>query len=595
MSGFNQYADKKPKKPKEEESEFKFINDKSLNMNKNEMRGLVKAMESPEFRDIMSEYMNDISDPKNKEEMEQYLAQCEENGELPPNTKLIRPTAGFCLKTTSSKLVNRKEKKYFEQKTFINITSHEVMDPPKKVERINNGKKGYSFELPYRVSKGRPDQDTKGDMCTTYDVVFHPEVISMSMIYGGEFLKFVCDTAIDGVSRVVSTDNEKISKDYKMMKQLRCKGGKPASITIKVENTNPIINSLDPSKHETSLHKEVMAQSKEAKGTKEGDKSGEPKETEEGEEDDEEELQKIEGIIEPKHKIVYSYPVNMGDCWEAPNDVLQDRKFPISIRITILTPHIETMKDAELDINDDTLLFKVPDTYDLMLSFKYRVDPDKGSATFEKDKKRLVIDMPIVGVTEVTHEIMKKEKEQFEKNMKRISGELVQDLDQYTQSVNTFETDIDLEKEVDLKKLSEEAKKENTIEDDKNFLKVYDESKNQPQEQIDDQPTVLNEIKFKEDENIDPSLIGINPLNNGVELVKEIDSTEVPENLDQIKAELGIPEKPKEKEIEYIEAMFQQRNELLFYMFKLPNYKQDDVKYFVSTTHLFIEHDTPEK
>jgi RNA polymerase-binding transcription factor DksA len=101
MSSFNPYADKKEvKKEPEDEESFKFMNDKDLDMSKQEMKGLVKAMESPEFRTIMSEYMNDISDPKNKIEMEQYLKQCEENGELPPNTKLIRPTAGFCLKTT---------------------------------------------------------------------------------------------------------------------------------------------------------------------------------------------------------------------------------------------------------------------------------------------------------------------------------------------------------------------------------------------------------------------------------------------------------------------------------------------------------------
>lgn len=191
MSNFNPYADKKPKQ-EEQESEFKFLKDRELNMSRQEMKGLVRAMESDEFKTIMGEYMNDISDPTKKHELEEYLKQCEENGELPPNTKLIRPTAGFCIKTTCSKVINRKEKKFFEQKTFINITSHEIMEPLKKVERTNNkGKKGMSFDLPYRVSKARLDQDNKGEICTTYDVVFHPEVLSMCAIYKGDFLKFV--------------------------------------------------------------------------------------------------------------------------------------------------------------------------------------------------------------------------------------------------------------------------------------------------------------------------------------------------------------------------------------------------------------------
>jgi hypothetical protein len=41
--------------------------------------------------------------------------------------------------------------------------------------------------------------------------------------------------------------------------------------------------------------------------------------------------------------------------------------------------------------------------------------------------------------------------------------------------------------------------------------------------------------------------------------------------------------------------MFQQRNELLFYMFKIPNYIQSNVKYFVSLSHIYVEHDSEQK
>jgi len=290
------------------------------------------------------------------------------------------------------------------------------------------------------------------------------------------------------------------------------------------------------------------AEQRKGEGAKEGD-------NQEGsdEEDDEEELKRIEGISEPKYRIVYSYPINVEDCWEPPADILKDRKFPISLRVSIQTPFIESIKGADLDINEDTLMFKVQDIYDLMLTFKYKVDPDKGNAKFEKDKKTLVIDLPVVGVTESTHESMKKEKEQFERNMKRISGGLVQDMDNYTENVSKeFNTEIDLEQKVDLDKLKEEAlagdeKEENS----QNFLKVYDESKNSLSEKSEG-PTVLDEVKFKEEENTTEGIIGINPLNSEVQLVKEITSEDEksPEELKQIKQELGIPEKVKEKEFE---------------------------------------------
>ena len=83
-------------------------------MSKAEMKGLTKAMESQEFSKIMNEYIDDISDPKHKVELEQYLKECEERNELPPNTKLIRPIEGFCIKTSSKRMMSDKDKKYFE-------------------------------------------------------------------------------------------------------------------------------------------------------------------------------------------------------------------------------------------------------------------------------------------------------------------------------------------------------------------------------------------------------------------------------------------------------------------------------------------------
>mmetsp|Transcript_17038 Transcript_17038/g.19646 ORF Transcript_17038/g.19646 Transcript_17038/m.19646 type:complete len:181 (-) Transcript_17038:667-1209(-) len=165
-----------------------------------------------------------------------------------------------------------------------------------------------------------------------------------------------------------------------------------------------------------------------------------------------------------------------------------------------MTPFIDSIADAELDINEDTLMFKVPDIYDLMIKFKYRVDPDKGSAKFEKDKKVLVINLPIIGVTEATHEFMRREKENFDKNMKRIAGQLVQDLDNYEESVNTFEINDDLEHDIaDANKLQEEITedKEELEAQQPGILNIYDESKNSAV--LSEAPKVIEEIKFKEE------------------------------------------------------------------------------------------------
>lgn len=59
----------------------------------------------------------------------------------------------------------------------------------------------------------------------TYDVVFHDDVRQFTA--HEEFKKFVSDTAVDGVNKVLAENKEKVSGDYKILKHMSCKGEKP--------------------------------------------------------------------------------------------------------------------------------------------------------------------------------------------------------------------------------------------------------------------------------------------------------------------------------------------------------------------------------
>ena len=166
--------------------------------------------------------------------------------------------------------------------------------------------------MPYRVSKGRHDQDTKKALCATYDVVFHPMV--EKMIVHTEFQKFVSDTACDGVDMVLRENKEKCSRDYKIMYNLKCKGGNPALMTVKVE-TGKITDNIDIDKHETGLQKEIKNQVNEYhKGSSQQTTTSEEPQVESEDEEEPEET-RPETVVQPKHKIVYTYPVSMGDAW----------------------------------------------------------------------------------------------------------------------------------------------------------------------------------------------------------------------------------------------------------------------------------------
>lgn len=92
-------------------------------------------------------------------------------------------------------------------------------------------------------------------MVSTYDVVFH-DAIQQYLIHP-EFQKFVADTAIDGVNRVIQDQQEKLSSDYKIMKNMKCKGGEPGLMTVKVETANPLLNNMDIDKTKSKLQKEI--------------------------------------------------------------------------------------------------------------------------------------------------------------------------------------------------------------------------------------------------------------------------------------------------------------------------------------------------
>ena len=127
---------------------------KKIDMNVNELKTFTKAMEQKEFKSLMGDYVDEISDPKHKPEMKAYLRQMEAQGDLPPGTELIQPRVGFCMKTTCKKMVSERNKTFFDQKCFINVCFHEKIEKAVRTPITReDGSNGFDWRLPYRVSQ----------------------------------------------------------------------------------------------------------------------------------------------------------------------------------------------------------------------------------------------------------------------------------------------------------------------------------------------------------------------------------------------------------------------------------------------------------
>jgi hypothetical protein len=60
-----------------------------MDMSRDELKAFTKAMEAKEFKSMLNDYVGEISDPKHRPELDQYLNELTERGELPPGCILI--------------------------------------------------------------------------------------------------------------------------------------------------------------------------------------------------------------------------------------------------------------------------------------------------------------------------------------------------------------------------------------------------------------------------------------------------------------------------------------------------------------------------
>lgn len=284
-----------------------------IELTKSEMDSLSQAMKKPEFISLLNDYVDEISDPKNKAEHEAYLKQLEDGGELPPGRKLLRPQAHSCIKTFST------SKRHI--KCFINLCQSEDIIPP-NLERKGEGG---NWQIPYAMGHPRHDQDRHSKTCLTFDCAFNPLCFAIAET-SSKFMKLLCDTCIDAANQVMQAQDEKFSQDYKLMKNLKCKGTTPGSIMV---NENRLKNPKDPappkektyklSEEGPKLYKELMStqmKSKIDEKTKEQKAQGE-EDDQKDKGQDEIEKKNENGIPIPKYKIVYSSPIDLGEFIES--------------------------------------------------------------------------------------------------------------------------------------------------------------------------------------------------------------------------------------------------------------------------------------
>ena len=178
-----------------------------------EEQGADKAGLSMQEQELLT-YLEDLQS-NNPAEYELLVQQMQEGNmgkggaaKAKPQGEQVTPTPGFVAKTRSASNQGAK--------VFINICQSDHVDKPAPVPAASGADtEEVQMRIPLSLCPPREDLDKTGDVCTVYDVVFHPEAVEGSL-KDEEFRSFVMQLIL-----------HQIQEKYK--DEVRGRGSKPYS------------------------------------------------------------------------------------------------------------------------------------------------------------------------------------------------------------------------------------------------------------------------------------------------------------------------------------------------------------------------------
>ncbi|TPX36674.1 hypothetical protein SmJEL517_g01190 [Synchytrium microbalum] len=333
-----------------------------LNMTDEELKKISTSFQDEEFRKLFSDYVNELSDPKNRELYEREIAQLE--AEQGNKVRFVKPTEGHVLKTKFQKPPSNMAN---IDKVFINMcTSPEISKAKAKTKSVN-GKKGQSWSIPYSLSSPREDVDHANAPCLVYDFVMHPDTYRMGR-NNPAFDKMLVDTALEGIETKFD--------------------GVPTATVIR--ETDP---SLKATAGETSLdYIKNMAQEQQKQAVIPTEKSTSSL----IQELDEPHVASAKPVVveTPKYEILHRGSIDYSKFTNERER--RDGARPESLVVRIELPRVVSGSELNVDTNETTFDLSVPQKYLLHIALPFPVDHERGQAKFDKSHRRLTVTLPVL-------------------------------------------------------------------------------------------------------------------------------------------------------------------------------------------------------
>lgn len=367
--------------------------DSDFQMTKEEGQKLLEAFKKPEFRQMFQEYVEEISDPKNRAEYEAHLKQMEADNMVPQDKELLRPQAGFCIKTKTQD----------DQKIFINVCHHEKIDPPV----MTPSGTGQEWKVPNSLGPPRMEKDNSGKPCVTFDIAFHTQALATAA-RSKPFKNMICDVSIEQVQskyRQYQRSDTTLNKDYRILRKVACIGGTPAVMTLarpkkakaSSEATKPKDATAKPASKPASKPA-AQSTTKSNKTRRAASKAGAKKQASHAATATPPAAAASTpplppGCEVPVYKIVHRGELDLGDFGLSRTDSTLKRPKELVVKIDL--PRLKSIKKVELDVSERELTLVAPGKYQLAARLPYPVNDGAAAARFVKDKRRLVVTLPV--------------------------------------------------------------------------------------------------------------------------------------------------------------------------------------------------------
>lgn len=356
-----------------------------LKLTEDEIKRFSDALKKEEFRKLLAEYANEISNPENRKLYEEEIERLE--NERGVDVTFIKPEAGFVMKTTQNG----------DTKCFINICKNENIQKPssevtvKKDATNGSDKKGIVWSIPHSCSPSREDLDKNGKKCIVYDVVFHHDSYRMAET-NARFKQLIKDSAIETIEK---NFNVKIDKNNLKILNIKFKGTPTATVIRKARDGSSNVPSTEPQDEIMSKIKtpyqyppppivETKVPSTTSNVTNGSTVTPVVQTT------------NVDKYTTPKYSIVHRGQLDIQDCVvDLKLNVNSTR--PKELVIEIELPLCKSASNVKLDIFEKSLYLESNEpNYKLDLNLPCPVDENNGSAKFDKTKRKLVVTLPVL-------------------------------------------------------------------------------------------------------------------------------------------------------------------------------------------------------